>query len=95
MQLVGARLGHDQNLTAGTLAVLGAVGIAQNVEFLHRFNAQQLPTGAAGLHVVFSRAGVFDAVQQEQVLLRPIAGDGEIVSSGGIRNSRCLQSSAR
>ena len=77
----------DQHLRAGTLAVLGAVGIAQHVELPHRVDAQQLLAGAAGLHVVLGRAGEFDAVQQEQILLRPIAGDREIIAGGGIRNA--------
>ena len=87
MQLVGARLRDDQHLRAGPFAVLRAVGIAQHVEFAHRVHAQQLLAGAAGLHVVFGRAGEFDAVQQEQILLRAIAGDREIIADGRIRNA--------
>lgn len=40
--------------------------------------------GTAGLHVVFGGAGEFDTVQQEEILLRAIAHDGEIVADGGI-----------
>ena len=80
MDLVRARLGHDPYLPARPLAVFGAVGVAQHVEFPHRIDAQQLLAGSSGLHVVFRRAGVLDAIQQKQILLRPIAGDREIVS---------------
>ncbi len=83
----GAGLGDDQHLRAGPLAVFGAVGIGEQVEFAHRVDAQQLLAGAAGLHVVFRRAGEFDAVQQEQILLRPVARHHEIVAGGGIGNA--------
>ena len=72
---------------AGTLAVLRAVGIAQHVEFPHRVHAQQLLAGAARLHVVLRRAREFHAVQQEQILLRPVSRHGEIVADGRIRNA--------
>ena len=71
----------------GRLPILGAVGIALHVEFAHGVDAQQHATGSAGLHVVLGGAGVFDAVQQEEILLRAIAGDGEIVGGGGIGNA--------
>jgi hypothetical protein len=73
MHLVRPGLGDDQNLRAGTLAVLRTIGIAKQVEFPHGVDAQQLLAGAAGLHVVLRRAGEFHAVQQEQILLRPIS----------------------
>ena len=86
MQLVAARLGDDDHLAAGALAVFGAVGIAQNVEFPHRVHAQQLLAGAARLHVVLGRARELHAVEQEKILLRPIARDGEVVARGGVRD---------
>ena len=60
--LVGPRLGYDQHLPRRPFAIVGAVGIRQHVEFAHRIYAQQLLTGAAGLHVVLGRAGEFHAV---------------------------------
>ena len=78
-------LRDDQHLRARALAVLGAIGIAQHVELAHRIHAQQLLAGAARLHVILGRAGEFDAVQQEEILLRAVALDREIVAAGGIR----------
>ena len=40
-----------------------------------------LMTDTAQLHVVFRRAGEFDAVQKIQILLGTVAGDREVVSS--------------
>ena len=87
VEIVAAGLRHDQNLRARAFSVLGAVGIAQHVELAHGIHAQQFPTGAAGLHVVLGRAGEFDAIQQEKILLRPVAFDREIVPVGGVRYS--------
>src|SRR5712692_11586455 len=82
--LIAAGLRDDDDLTAGMLAEFGAIGIALHVEFANGVHAEQHAAGAAGLHVVFRSAGVFDAVEQKQILLRAIAGDGEIVGGGGI-----------
>ena len=71
----------------GTFAVLRAVGIGEHVELAHGVHAQQLLAGAAGLHVVLRRAGEFHAVQQEQILLRPVSRHREIVADGGVRNA--------
>src|SRR5665213_3986471 len=84
MKLVRSGLRDDENLRAGTLAVFGAVGVAEHVEFANSVRAEQLLTGPARLHVVLSRAGEFDAVQQEQVLLRTVSRHGEVVPVGRI-----------
>src|ERR1700676_637909 len=80
--LIGAGLRDDGDLAAGALAVLGAVGIALHVEFADGFDAEKLAAGAAGLHIVFCGAGVFDAVEQEEILLRALTADGKIVAGG-------------
>ena len=84
MELVGSRAGDDDDLRAGALAVLGSVGVAQDVEFLDGLDAEQLLAGAAGLHVVLRGSGELDAIEQEEILLRAVAGDGEIVAGGGV-----------
>ena len=85
--LVGARLRYDADLAARLLAVLGTVGVAQDVEFPHRVDAQQLPAGAAGSHVVFGCAGKLHAIQEKQVLLRAVSRNGEHISRRGIGDS--------
>ena len=77
-------MGHDDHLAAGPFAVFGAVGVAQDVEFTHGIHAQQLLAGASRLHVVLGSARVLDAIEQEEILLRPIARDGEVVSGRGV-----------
>ena len=72
------------DLAAGALAEFGAVVVALHVEFADGVDAEQLPAGPAGLHVVFGGAGVFDSIEQKKILLRAIAGDGEIVGGRGI-----------
>ncbi len=95
VQLIGSGLGDDQNLAAGTLAVLGAVGIGEQVEFPHRVHAQQLLAGAAGLHVVFRRARELHAIQQEQILLRPVPGNRRNYCRRSNSKRRCRRFSPR
>ena len=87
VQLIGSGLRDDENLCAGAFAIFGAVGIGEHVEFADCVDAEQLLAGAAGLHVVFRRAGEFDAVQQEEILLRAVALDCEVVADSGIGNA--------
>ncbi len=56
VKLIRSGLRHDADLAPRLLAVLGAVGIPQNIEFPYRVDAQQLPAGAPGGHIIFSRA---------------------------------------
>ena len=84
MEVVGSGAGDDDDLRAGTLAVLGSIGVAEDVEFLDGFDTEQLLAGAAGLHVVLGGSGEFDAVKEEEILLRAVAGDGEIVAGAGV-----------
>jgi len=81
---VGAGLRGDNDLAARMLSEFGAVRISLDVKFADGINAEELPTGTAGGHVVFGRAGVLDAVEEEDVLLGAIAGHGKIVRGGGI-----------
>ena len=87
VELVAARAGGDNDLASRALAELGAVRVALDVEFADGVNAEEHAAAAARLHVVFGGAGVFDAVQQENILLGTIARDGEIVGGGGVRDA--------
>ena len=79
MQFVGAGCGDDADLRAVALAVAGAVGVGDHVELAHRIHAQQLAAGAARRHVDQRSAGVFDAVQQKQIVLRPASADANML----------------
>ncbi len=84
MQLICARLGDDNNLSAGSFAVLCSVSIAQDIEFPNRLDAQQFAARAGRLHVIFSCSRVFDSVKKKNVLLRPVTRHCKIISVGGI-----------
>lgn len=62
MYLIRSRLRDNQDLRAGSFAVLRAVGIAEHVELAHSVNSQQLLARSAGLYVVFRRTRKFHAV---------------------------------
>jgi hypothetical protein len=84
MKLVAAALGDDEDLCAGALAVFGGVRVAQHIELADGIDPEQFLTGSARLHIVFSGAGELHTVEEEEILLRAIAGDGEVVADGGI-----------
>ena len=70
---VGPRSGDDGDLCAGPLAVRCGVGVGDDVELAHRLYAEQLAAGPARRYVDQRRAGVLDAVQQVEIVLRPPA----------------------
>src|SRR5215469_16468312 len=80
VKFIRSGLSHDGDLSAGTLAILGAVGIAQHIEFPHCIHPKQLLTAPTRLHVVFRRTRKFHSIEQENVLLRAIAGYRKVVS---------------
>lgn len=80
MQLIDPRGRDNADLGAGAFAVFGAVGVGDDVELADCVDAQQLPTSAAGRVIDDRSAGLLDAVQQEQILLRAAAGDRKHVS---------------
>ena len=51
------------------------------------FDAEELAGGAAGGDVDQRRAGVLDAVEQVEIVLRAAAGDGEHVADGRVRSA--------
>ena len=88
MPTVRAGASRDEHLGAGVLAKFRAVRIALHVELAHGIHAQQHAARPSRLHVVFGRAGEFHSVEQEQVLLRAVAGDGKIVCRSGVGDPR-------
>ena len=80
VQLIGARSGDDADLRAVAFAVGGAIGVGRHVELAHRIDAEQLAARSAGRHVDERRTGVFDAVQQKQIVLRAAAAHREHVA---------------
>ncbi len=87
MPLIAAELRDDDNLAAGMLAEFGAIGVALHIKFAHGVHAEQHAAGAAGLHIVFGGAGILNAIEEKEILLRAIALDGKIIASGGIRDA--------
>ncbi len=79
-KLIGAGGGDDADLRAVALAVAGAVGVGCHVELAHCIDAEQLAAGAAGRDVDERSAGVFNAIEQEEIVLRAAAADGEHVA---------------
>ena len=93
VQAIAAGGRDDADLRAGALAVFGAVGVGDHVEFAHPVHAQQLAAGASRGIVDHRSAGKFHPVQQEEILLRAAARDGEHVAhrrTGGAHASRTL-----
>ena len=87
VEIIGAGLRGDDDLPAGVLAEFGAVVVALDVEFANGIDAEELAAGSAGSHVVFGGAGEFDAVEEEEILLRAVAVDGEVAGGRGVGNA--------
>ena len=82
--LIRSRLRYDHHLPAGPLAEFGSVRVALHTEFADGIDTEEHAARSTWLHVVFCCAAVFDAVQQENVLLRAIAGNSEIICSSRV-----------
>ena len=87
VELVGAAGGGDGYLRAVALAVGGGVGVGDDVELANAIDAEELAGGPAGGGVDQRRAGVLDAIEEEEIVLRAAAGDGEHAAHRGIRGS--------
>ena len=83
MQFVGAGLRHDHYLSARALAVFGAVGIGQDVEFAYRIDPEQFLADAAGCDRQLARSHVFHAVHEEEIVARTTAIHGERIAVAG------------
>src|SRR5437899_10382708 len=69
MQLIGPGLRDHADLSAGSLAVFGRIGIADHIEFTDGVNAQQLPADASRSDTDVAAARVFNFIQQEKVVV--------------------------
>src|ERR1051326_59730 len=76
---VGPRGGHDADLTSGPFAVLGAVGVLEDVIFPHRIHSQQLPPSPRRRNEKAGRvsADVVDPINHKPVRFRPFASYGK------------------
>ena len=84
VECIRAGLRHDSDLPTGPVAELGRVHIGNDVEFPHRFNAQQLSAHASGSRADrVASAGILHAVPQENVFAGTPAGNREVVSRPG------------
>ena len=81
---VGAAGGDDGDLRAVALAVGGGVGVGDDVELADAVDAEELAGGAAGGVVDERGSGVLDAVEEEEIVLRAAAGDGEHAADRGV-----------
>src|SRR5882762_7805554 len=83
MQLIGPGLRDHADLSAGSFAVFGRIGIADHIEFTDGVNAQQLPADASRRDTDVAAARVFNSIQQEKVVVWPPPGHSEIGSFAG------------
>ena len=74
------------DLRAIALAVGGGVSVADHVELVNAVDAQQLTGRAARSGIDQRRAGVLNAIQQEEIVLRAAPGDREHAADRGIRS---------
>src|SRR5437870_5912610 len=65
--LVGSGGGHNADLSSGPFAILGAVGVRENVEFPQPFDGEQLPAGSVRRNELSGRvpANAVDCVVEE------------------------------
>ena len=70
MQKIRAGLGHDRDLRPRPLPVFGPIRVREHIELTHRVDSQQVAAHAARSDRKLARPGVFNAIQQEQVVHR-------------------------
>ena len=83
MHGVASRLGDHVDLRARPLSVFGGIRVGEDVELPHGVDSQQLSAHTARRHRELAGSGVFDAVQQEQVVAGPAPRHGKRVSVAG------------
>src|SRR5207244_12735422 len=72
---IGARLRHDADLSAGTVAELRPVHVRNDIEFPHCLDPEQLSTDAARSRADgVGHAGVFHSILQKDVFSGPAPG---------------------
>src|SRR2546425_4607054 len=83
VELIASGLRHNRDLRPGSLAVFGRVRSREDVEFTDRIDSQKVSAYAPGRYRELARSGVFNAVQQKDILQRPPPRDGEGIAIAG------------
>ncbi len=83
MERVGSGAGDDADLRSGALSIFGGVGIGEDIELADSVDPQQFTARATGRDGELARAGVFDAIQQEQIVSGAPSRYGERVAVAG------------
>src|SRR5580704_4869839 len=87
VKFVRAVRGDNVDLRSRPLPVFGAVGVLYYRKFTHGIHSQELSAYSTRRVVDLGCAGEFNSIQQEEIFLRPAAGDGEHVSDNGVRSA--------
>src|SRR5439155_18838934 len=79
LQLVRLGRRYNSDLGTGPFAILGAIGMLQDVVFPNSFDSKQLPTGSGGRDVSTAgvRTKIVHTVHEKPVGLRPLARNRE------------------
>src|SRR3954451_20191119 len=72
VKLVCAARRDDADLCSGAFPVSSAVIILYDCKFTNRIDSEKLSACSSGRGVYVGRARIFDAVQKEQIFLRPV-----------------------
>ena len=83
MQGISAGLRDYADLRTGAFAVFGGIGVGEDIEFADRVDAQQFSADAAGGDAELAGAGVFDAVEEDDVIGGAASGHRERVAVTG------------
>src|SRR5690349_11370901 len=83
MQRIRSRLSDDAYLPPGALAVLGALGIGENVEFAHCIDPQPAATHAPGRNRQLAGSRILYSVQQDHIFHGTPSGYRKRVSVAG------------
>ena len=82
--MIASALRGEHHLRSGPFAILRAIGVAQHVKLFDRVHAQELSADPAGGHIVLGCAGKLHAIQQKDILLRPVTRDCKVVGVGRV-----------
>src|SRR5208282_223203 len=87
MQNVAPGLGDNADLCSRSFSIFSRVSVRQNVELSDSIDPQKLAANAARRYRKLTRPGIFNAVQQEQILCGPPSGHRKCVPIAGARLS--------
>ena len=82
MELVCSGLRYDQDLPAAPLAIFGAIGVCNHVEFPDSVDPEQLAAGAAWRKNDVACTGVLNAVQHEDIGVGALPAHGKHIGPG-------------